>query len=207
LRRAFPSFTVEVRRRPRRATTLSPELSPETKPPQAEFNRESARVAAATSGAQQVDPSPVDVASAPRGRILPSLVPDESFLLALQDAAATPAESEPPSWPPKRPAVRTSKGKDQASKGPRNSSFSSDGNAPLAERLSTESHRTASVQSGEAAVASPRVAPTAPSQVVADSSGPALSAKGRKRTIMARYVFRAELKPGERWKRRLLTSR
>ena len=33
------------------------------------------------------------------------------------------------------------------------------------------------------------------------------SPQGRKRTIMARYVFGDELKPGERWKRRLLTSR
>ncbi len=35
----------------------------------------------------------------------------------------------------------------------------------------------------------------------------AQSPEGRKRTIMARYVFGNELKPGERWKRRLLTSR
>jgi hypothetical protein len=34
-----------------------------------------------------------------------------------------------------------------------------------------------------------------------------LSAKRRKRTIMASYVFGDEGKPGERWKRRLLRSR
>jgi len=33
------------------------------------------------------------------------------------------------------------------------------------------------------------------------------SPQGRKRTIIARYVFGDELKPGERWKRRLLTMR
>ncbi len=33
------------------------------------------------------------------------------------------------------------------------------------------------------------------------------SPQGRKRTIMARYVFGDELKPGERWKRRLVTTR
>jgi hypothetical protein len=33
------------------------------------------------------------------------------------------------------------------------------------------------------------------------------SPQSRKRTIMARYVFGDELKPGERWKRRLLTTR
>ena len=41
-----------------------------------------------------------------------------------------------------------------------------------------------------------------PSSVVDDRSP-----QSRKRTIMARYVFGDELKPGERWKRRLLTSR
>jgi hypothetical protein len=33
------------------------------------------------------------------------------------------------------------------------------------------------------------------------------SPQSRKRTIMARYVFGDELKPAERWKRRLLTTR
>ena len=33
------------------------------------------------------------------------------------------------------------------------------------------------------------------------------SPQSRKRTIMTRYVFGDELKPGERWKRRLLTTR
>jgi hypothetical protein len=33
------------------------------------------------------------------------------------------------------------------------------------------------------------------------------SPQGRKRTIMTRYVFGEKLKPGERWKRRLLTAR
>ena len=156
--------------------------------------------------------------------------------------------SEPPSRASKRLSVRTSKRKDQASKLPRNSSFSADENAPLVERSSTESHRTSGVQSGEGAGASTS-ATTAPTQV---AGGPALLAKakrreklptsrddfrakplpddqasamgtdspatlpswrdaqspeGRKRTIMARYVFGNELKPGERWKRRLLTSR
>jgi hypothetical protein len=31
--------------------------------------------------------------------------------------------------------------------------------------------------------------------------------QSRKRTILGRYVFGDELKPGERWKRRLLTTR
>ena len=207
--------------------------------------RESHRAAAAAFGSKQVDQSRVDVAAShPRGRILPSLVNEEPRHRLLEDAAAN---SGPPSRASKRLSVRTSKRKDQASKLPRNSSFSADENAPLVERSLIESHRTSGVQSGEGAASTS--ATTAPTQV---AGGPALLAKakrreklpksrddfrakplpddqasaigtdspatlpsrrdaqspeGRKRTIMARYVFGNELKPGERWKRRLLTSR
>ncbi len=253
MRRAVPSFTVQVRRRPRLATTSNPDAeSSETRSPQARFDRESHRVATATFGAQKADPSPVDVASSPRGRILPSLVSNESLRRPLRDAAPTPAESAPPSRAPKRPSVRTLKGKDQTSRLPRNSSFSSDENAPVAEGRSTASRHPSSVQSDEGAGVSPRVATTAQSKLVGDSGSLELSAKAkgrdeiaisrddvrtkplprdqrsaigtdfpatlpsrvddrspqsRKRTIMARYVFGEELKPGERWKRRLLTTR
>ena len=43
---------------------------------------------------------------------------------------------------------------------------------------------------------------TAPASGVDVRSPPA-----EKRTIMARYVFGDELKPGDRWKRRMLTKR
>ena len=147
---------------------------------------------------------------------------------------------------------RTSKGKDQASKLPRNSGVSSGDNAPVAARASTTSHQTARVQSDDGTGVSPRDPTTARSQVVGHSSGLPLSAKAkrsdtitisgddlrakplpndqrsameanspatlpslvddrspqsRKRTIMARYVFGDEPKPGERWKRRLLKRR
>ena len=253
MRRAVPSFTVEVRRRPRLATTSNRDAqSSETSSSPVGLDRESHRAAAATFGAKKLDQSPGAVASSLRGRILPSLVPDESLRRMLRDVAPTPAESDPPSRTPKRPSVRTVKDKDQTSKLPRNSSFSSDENAPLAEGSSTKSHQTSRTQSDEGAGASPRDPTCAPSQAVGDSRGLALTAKAkrsdevaishdddrakplpddqlsatapdssgavpsrvdgrspesRKRTIMARYVFGNELKPGERWKRRLLTSR
>ena len=204
MRRAVPSFTVEVRRRPRLATASNRDAqSSETKPPQAVFDRESSRAAAAAFGAK-MDSSPVVVApSHPRGRILPSLVPDEPRHRLLEDAPVSVADSEPPSRAPKRPLGRALKQGDQASKSPRNSSFSSGENAPLAERSSTNSQRTSSMQSDVGAGARTR----APSQVVGDTHGLAPSAKGRNRTIMARYVFGDEDKPGARWKRRLLRSR
>src|SRR5208337_4920460 len=117
---------VEVRRRPRLAITSNPHVQlSETKSPQAGFDRESHRVAAAAFEAKKVDPSPVDVESSPGGRILPSLVPEESLRRTLRDSALTTAESEPPSRAPKR--------REQASKSRQNSEFSSGEVAPLAE--------------------------------------------------------------------------
>ena len=248
MRRAVPSFTVEVRRRPRLATKSNPDAqSSENKPPQGAFDRESHRAAAAAFEAKEVDEFPVDVAAShPMRRILPSLIADEPSRRPLRDSALATAESEPPSRAPKR--------RDQASKSPRNSGFSSAESAPLAERLSTASRQTSSVEPDEGPRASPKDPTTAQSQVVGDSGGLVLGPKARrrdklaiscddhrakplpndqrsaietdspathlsraddrppqsrKRTILARYVFGDELKlkPGERWKRRLLTTR
>jgi hypothetical protein len=205
LRRVVPSFTVEVRRRPRLATTSNPNAqSSATKPAPAAlaaFDQESQRAAVAAFGAQGAYRSPVvDVAAShPTGRILPSLVPREPRLRYLEDVPVSTAESQPLS--------RAAKRKDQPSKSPRSSNFSSDENALMAERPSTGSQRTSRMRSDEGAVATPRDPTRAPSPIVGDANGLALSGKGRKRTIMARYVFRDEDKPGEGWKRRLLGSR
>jgi hypothetical protein len=97
--------------------------------------------------------------------------------------------------------VRVLKRASQASKSPRNSSFSSEEHTPSAERPSTNAQQTFSIQSDEEAGATLR----ALSQIVEDDL--TLSANGRKRIIMARYVFGNEDKPGAGWKRRLLRSR
>jgi hypothetical protein len=202
LRRAIPSFIVEVRRRPRLATTSNPDVqSSETKPQPAAFDRASDRAAAAAFRAI-IDSSPAAVApSHPRGRILPSLVPDEPRHRLLEDASVPAADSEQPSPAPKRPLMRARKRATQASKLPRNSSFSSEQHAPSVESPSTKSRRPSSMQSDDGAGATTR----APSQVVGDGLTP--SANGRKRIIMACYVFGGEDKPGARWKQRLLGSR
>ena len=215
MRRAVPSFTVEVRRRPRLATTSNPDAqSSETRSPRAGFDRESHRVVAPPFEAKKVDQSLVDVAAShPRGRILPSLVPDEPLRRTLKDAPLSAANSDPSSRAPKRPSARALKRLDQASKSLRNSGFSSAESTPLEERLSTASRLPSSVQPDEGAGVSPRDPRPAPSQVGTDfpatlpSRVDDRSPQSRKRTIMARYVFGEELKPGERWKRRLLTTR
>ena len=186
MRRAIRPFTVEVRRRPRHATTSNPDAQPsQSKPPQAAFDLALPGAAAAENR------SPIDAApSRPRGRILPSLVPDEPRHRLLEDAPAPATDSERPSRAPKRPSVRALERTTQASKSPRNSNFSSEEHGPAAKRPSTNSQRTSSIQSYERAGA----ATGATSQAVED--GLTLSANGRKRNIMARYVFGNEDKPG-----------
>jgi large exoprotein involved in heme utilization and adhesion len=207
MRRAAPSFTVEVRRRPRLVTTSNADAqSSETKPSKTAFDRASHNAAATAFGAKKMDCSPADVAaSRSTGRILPSLVPDEPRCRLFEDASVSAADSESPSRAPKRQLVQALKRGDQASKSPRDSRFLSDENAPIAERSSTKSRQACSVQSDGRAGATPKDPTRGPGQ--GDSRGLALSGKGRKRTILARYVFGDENKPGQHWKRRLLTLR
>jgi hypothetical protein len=250
LRRAIPSFTVEVRRRPRLTTNSNLSVQPsETKIPQAGVQRESHPVAAAAFEAEKSNQFPVDVAaSRPKGRILPSLVPEEPLRRQLRDASLPSSMSDPTSRAQKRPPVRAKKGK-QTSKSPQNSESWSDQTAPLVDNLSAASLRSSGVPLDEGTGASP----IAPSQIGEKNAGglalrskakrrdkmptsfddskatPSLkdqrfrtgtdslptplpsidesSRQSRKRTIMGRYVFGDELKPGERWKRRLLRPR
>jgi hypothetical protein len=252
LRRAIPSFTVEVRRRPRLTTNSNLSVQPsETKIPQAGVQRESHPVAAAAFEAEKSNQFPVDVAALrPKGRILPSL--EEPLRRQLRDATLPSSTSDPTSRAQKRPPVRAKKGKDQTSKSPQNSESWSDQTAPLVDNLSAASRRSSGVPLDEGTGASP-IAPTAaPSQIGENAGGLALRSKAkrrdkmptsfdgskatpslkdqrfrtgtdslptplpsinessrqsRKRTIMGRYVFGDELKPGERWKRRLLRPR
>jgi hypothetical protein len=181
LRRAVPSFTVEIRRRPRLATMLSPRApSFETRSPRAEFDRESHRDPPAGLVAKEVDPSPVEVAPAPTGRILPSLVCDEPLRPPLREAAPTQAESAPPSRAPKRPSARPSQRKNQATKLPQDSSVPAHESQPVAAEQLTASHRMSPVQSDEGAGPSPRGQTRAPNQVGGDSPDLALSAKAKR---------------------------
>ena len=207
MRRAIRPFAVEVRRRPRLVAAANPDAqSSRTKSAAVVLDRESQRPAVAALWSQEPDRSSGAVAaSRPTGRILPSLVPDKSWNRLLEDVPISVAE--PPSRAPKRPSVRASKRGDEASNSSRTSSFSADENAPLPVRSSTKSRRTSRVQSEEGVNAAPRQPTRAPSQVVGGSRELASSSKGRKRTIMVRYVFGDEDKPGARWKGRLLRSR
>ena len=206
MKRAVPSFTVEVRRRPRLATLNPNAQSSETKPPQGAFDPESHRASAAAFAVKKVDPSPTDVGSSPKGRILPSLVPDEPLRRPLRDVALTTAKSDPPSRAPKRPSARALKRLDQASNSLRNSGFPSAESAPLVvlrdeSAISRDDARAKPLPNDQRSAIGRDFPATLPSRVEDHSP------QSRKRTIMTRYVFGDELKPGERWKLRLLTTR
>ncbi len=193
LRRAFPSFTVEVRRRPRLATTSGPNVqTSETKPPPSAFDRESYRAAAAAFDAKKVDQSPVDVAaSSPKGRILQSLVADEPPSRPRREPSLSAAESDPTSRTPKRRSMRPlkgRKGRDQASKPPQNSGTSSAESTPFADRLSAGSRQPSSARPDEGTGVSPSDPTTAPSQVVGNSRALALRAKAKRRDKMPIFL-------------------
>ena len=241
MRRIVPSFTVEVRHRPRLATNSSQGVqSLETTTRPTAFERESHRVAAATFEAKTSNPPSSDgAASYPKRRILESLVQDELL---------SAASSNPKSRARKPPLVRARKDKEQTSTAPRNSEASSDRKAQMAERASVASNQPTGMSASDSTAGSSGIPTLTANPVVGNSGGPAprpkakrrvqipialdarratVSAKeqrsttqtdslgalktrvddvsrpNRKRTIMGRYVFGDQLKPGERWKRRL----
>jgi hypothetical protein len=254
LRRIVPSFTVEVRHRPRLPTNSSQGVqSLETKTRPTAFERESHRVTAATFEAKPSNPPSSDgAASHPKRRILESLVPDKPPVGRFQDELLSAATSNPKSCALKPPLVRARKDKEQTSTAPRNSEASSDLKAQMAERPSVASNQPTGMSASDSTAGSSGIPTLTANPVVGDSGGPAprpkakrrvqipialdarratvaakdqrsitqtdslgalktniddVSRPNRKRTIMGRYVFGDQLKPGERWKRRLSKGR
>jgi hypothetical protein len=254
LRRGIPSFTVEVRRRPRLATTSSQDAqSSDAKTRPAAFERESHRVAAATFGAKtSTQPSGDGAASQPKGRILQSLVPQKATGGQLQDARFSAATSNPMSRARKPPSVRALNGEDQKSSLPRTVEASSDLMPQLADGSSVASVPPSVESPSDETAVSPGMPTATSNRVVGHSGDPAqrpqakqrvqivialddspaaapakdqrsitrtdslgtlpmavddVSRPNRKRTIVGRCVFGDELKPGERWKRRLYKGR
>jgi len=257
LRHVVPSFTVEVRRRPRLATKASQDLQmSDTKTRPAAFESESHRLAAATFGSARTPNQPSgDAAPYPKRRILQSLVPEKPPGGQLQDASLSAGASHP-TRAQKPTSVGPIEGKDDTSKLSRIWEASSELTAQLADRSSVGSVRSSASPSDGTAVSSDM--PTATATATANrvvrkkSGGPSPRAKAkrrvqipialdaspfpvsakdqgsitqtdalgalptavddvsrpnRKRTIMGRYVVGDELKPGERWKRRLSKGR
>ena len=184
MRRAVPSFTVELRRRPRLATNSSqnPRLS-ETKILQAPFERASHRVAAAAFEAN-ASTSPANVAPAQAtGRILQCLVPDEPPRGQPREVMLTISSSDLTSVPQSRRRARASGGGDQTKELPRNSESSPIEITAVQETRST-AHRSSSEPTGEMTGVTLSGPTVASNQVFESSGGRALipNAKGRRET-------------------------
>lgn len=231
LRRAAPSFTVEVRRRPRLATSPTLDLqSPEPKTPRAVFPSEAHRLAAVTFGAVKAPVQPSGAGAAPpERRILPSLAPEPLPDAPLHDAFPPAAVLDPAPRARKLPSAGARTVKDEPSKVSRTPECSPELIAHLADRSSAAKaaatptasrivRNPAQRNKAKPAVQIPVARDAAPVQASAEDqrSVPAADPSAappadggdaprskRKRTIMSRYVFGDELKPGERWKRRL----
>jgi hypothetical protein len=251
LRRVVPSFTVEVRRRPRTATKSVQDVQSTVTARPAAFERETHRVAAAAFEANtRNQPSVEGAASYPKRRILQSLIPEQPSVGQLEDTLSSAAASDRKARTQEPPSPHARKSKDRASRA-KTLEAPSEFAAQLADSSSVGSVRSSSVSPSEGTAVSPGGPVEMADRIVGNSGDPAPRAKaerraqrprplddsaalvsardqrsvartdtlivpnagddisrpGRKRTIMGRYVIGDELKPGERWKRRLSKAR
>jgi hypothetical protein len=239
LKRNTPSFTVEVRRQPRRASNSSTNGRLfETAPVRSAFDRDTQRAADAVFEPREPEqPLPDAAPSAPKGRILPSLVVDDSAAHSFREDSRLEFESEETPRRTRRRSERLPKAAKPLK--PRRQSASPTAEAApfldgLASGSALETAEALFVSPGRSAATSKEVAAPAsrkapkkrakkpglssiaawlnePEPAIIEATPPAppspageVAPTARKRTIMGRYVFGDELKPGERWKKRLL---
>jgi hypothetical protein len=204
LRHAVPSFTVEVRRRPRLVTSPSQQLqSSKSKTPPTAFRSDSYRLAAAAFGTTKTPDQPFikDEASPPKRRILPSLIPEPSPDGQHRDALLFAAGSDAVSRVRKPPAVRPMKGRDPESKLSRNLELSPEQMTQEVDRSSVRSVRASLSPSDESAVSQvpPKATPTEP---VGNVAGPSPKAKRR---VQPRSAFDVSSFPVAATNRRSIT--
>jgi hypothetical protein len=178
-------------------------------------------------------PLPDSAPSAPKGRILPSLVVDDASMRSFREDPELSDESA--RGPAKRRSTRFQKTAKPSK--PRRISASPTEETALPAEVIVVPPREPPAASKEAAVsaaapashrapkrrvkkpglseydriaawlAEPEPAILADSPPAAPSAADEIPAKARKRSILGRYVFGDELKPGERWKRLLRKTR
>jgi hypothetical protein len=244
LKRNTPSFTVEVRRQPRRASNSSTNGRLfETAPVRSAFDRDTQRAADAVFESREPEqPLPDAAPSAPKGRILPSLVVDDSAARSFRedsrpeyDSGETPGPTRrrsarlPKAAKPLKPRRHQASPTAEAAPAAHGVASGAPFEAPAAEAIFVSPSQPAAI-SNEVAAPALRKAPkkrakkpglssiaawlAEPEPAIIEAAPPAapspaveVAPAGRKRTIMGRYVFGDEPKPGERWKRPLRKTR
>ena len=235
MKRIVPSFTVEVRRQTRRGGHASPNASiAEAKPLRTVFDRDALRAAAAVFEPKKLDQPVAEVVQppSPRGRILPSLIiadlPDRGIRDAAPAAERAPKKgrTNPPRSRPisASPTVEETDMAAATFAAPSAPSKLREETAPSSKPVASPSpargNAWASTKRAKAKLGATKPAATAGAQMpppaarrettVAEDATPSRrlgEVPKRKRTIMGRYVFGDELKPGERWKRLLRKTR
>jgi hypothetical protein len=236
LKRAIPSFTVEVRRRPGRAAhpgVSVPVALFESKPAaRAEFDRETDRAIAAIFGPKTESVAPVKLQPAePKGRVLDSLVIDRPLSEGFDVEFSPDAEADEGNQPDEQPAPRARRNGATRSKSRREATpvkppvveqlpkARADGDGQeKRERTLARSMKSAVPKTllpgAKVLIPLPKASRGRPPEhrsataSVVDIQAPAAIESQpveatRKRTIMGRYVYGDEPKPGERWKRKL----
>ena len=238
MKRNIPSFTVEVRRQPRRASNPSANGRLfETAPIRTAFDRDTQRAADAVFEAKAPEqPLPDSAPSAPKGRILPSLVVDDASMRSfredleqLDEVRARAAEtaigavSEDGETFEVAADFGLADSRDSALGAPAEAIVVPPSEPPAASREAAGSAGApASHKAPKRRVKKPKVPEydriaawlAQPEPMIIAHSPPAapspvgeVSPNTRKRSIMGRYVHGDELKPGERWKRLLRKTR
>jgi hypothetical protein len=185
-----PTFVVEVRRQ-RQSTRAGVKTWSAASPlayPASEPERPSGEAAPFEAEAK-APPAPEAPPPRRQGRILPSLADLEPVAPPYEETAASPRRRRERSAPTPKPG--------------RKAKIGSPGARPKREAATAEA--LASLLAARALAEAQSAVPDAASEsATAEGAG---ARQARHRRILERYVLGAELKPGERWKRRLQKAR
>jgi predicted component of type VI protein secretion system len=190
MKRPPPTFVVEFRRQ-RRSTNADAKTWSAPPPlayPASGPGRPSG-AAALFEAEAKAPPAPEASPPRPRGRILPSLADLESVAPPVEEAAASPRRRRKSSAPTPKPA-RKAKVASPSAKPKREVAPAEAPPGVVATRALVE--------------AMPAATDAASENATAERAG---ARQARHRRILERYVLGAEIKPGERWKRRLPRAR
>ncbi|MGD1015629.1 MAG: hypothetical protein ABR863_04215 [Roseiarcus sp.] len=190
MKRPPPTFVVEVRRQ-RQSTragaktwsAAAPLAYPTSKP------ERPAGEAALFEAEAKAPPAPETSPPRRQGRILPSLADLEPVAPPSEEAAASPRRRRERSAPTPKPG--------------RKAKIASPGARPKREAATAEA-LASRLAARALAEAQPAVPDAATETSAAERAG---ARQERHRRILERYVLGAEIKPGERWKRRLQRAR
>ncbi len=222
MKRPPPTFIVEVRRQRRSThadakTWAAPPLAYPASGPGLPSG-----AAALFEAEAKAPPAPEAPPSRPQGRILPSLSDLEPIAPRFEEGAASPRRRRERSAPTPKPKTRTKKdaGREIAPPGRSASTaiaeaggtapepghkakIASPGARPKREAATAEA--LAGLLAARALAEAKSVLPDAASENATTERAEARQARHRR--ILERYVLGAEIKPGERWKRRLQKAR